>query len=382
MSPRIPKPYGARSMTTPRQPPTPALLAPNAVDSGTLDALASQIREAHKRCRAGWSAGLAHAIEAGQLLRQAKGDVDHGEWLPWLAANCPDISERLAQRYIQIAREFGKLEECNPTNPTRVADLSFRGALKVLADNARTAGPVMQAADDDPETFQPLVDEMNRKGKVNGTLLKMKNLQAQKERAKIKAPIHGSIRVGDFRKVMDDVPDGSVDLIFTDPPYDKESILLYGVLAKLAARVLAPGGSLVCYAGHHAQFDMVLLMSHYIPFRWPLVVRHSGGQRRMHGYRVRVGYKPLLWFVHGQYHGEYIQDLLDSKPGDKVKHEWAQGCWEAEYLIERLCPPGGLVLDPMAGSGTTLKVAKALGRRFLGVEIDPDRARVASADLQ
>lgn len=39
-------------------------------------------------------------------------------------------------------------------------------------------------------------------------------------------------------------------------------------------------------------------------------------------------------------------------------------------LIEYSCPPGGLVIDPMAGSGTTLIAAKALRRRAIGVEIN------------
>ena len=33
--------------------------------------------------------------------------------------------------------------------------------------------------------------------------------------------------------------------------------------------------------------------------------------------------------------------------------------------------PGDLVIDPMAGSGTTLRAAADLGRRAIGVEINP-----------
>ena len=74
-------------------------------------------------------------------------------------------------------------------------------------------------------------------------------------------------------------------------------------------------------------------------------------------------------------------NLIDSQPGDKNAHDWAQGTAEAGYCIERMALPGGLVLDPMAGSGSTLLAARQLGRRFLGVELDADRAKVAAARL-
>lgn len=44
-------------------------------------------------------------------------------------------------------------------------------------------------------------------------------------------------------------------------------------------------------------------------------------------------------------------------------------------------PPGGMVLDPFAGSGTTGVVAKRLGRDFVGVEINPEYKKMAEARI-
>ena len=47
--------------------------------------------------------------------------------------------------------------------------------------------------------------------------------------------------------------------------------------------------------------------------------------------------------------------------------------------IRHACPPGGVVLDPFAGSGTVRDVALAEGRRFLGCEL---QARTGYAERE
>lgn len=51
------------------------------------------------------------------------------------------------------------------------------------------------------------------------------------------------------------------------------------------------------------------------------------------------------------------------------------------WLVRLLCPPGGLVLDPTAGSGTTGAAAVLEDRRFLGIELEPAYIEIAAARI-
>lgn len=63
-------------------------------------------------------------IEIGKRLLEAKSQLSHGEWLPWLREKV-DISERRAQDFMRIAREYSKSAE--------IADLGASKALALLA---------------------------------------------------------------------------------------------------------------------------------------------------------------------------------------------------------------------------------------------------------
>jgi 16S rRNA G966 N2-methylase RsmD len=55
----------------------------------------------------------------------------------------------------------------------------------------------------------------------------------------------------DFRQVKE-IRDSSIDLIFTDPPYEEKYLPIYQDLAKLASKTLVENGSLITYVGHYA----------------------------------------------------------------------------------------------------------------------------------
>ena len=107
--------------------------------------LAARIREEHRQFFESMNRGLEHALAAGQLLIAAKEQIKHGEWLGWLEEHC-EIDERLAQKYMRVAREMPKLAEKQPANTPRVADLSFRQALDLVAANAHTARKIKPEA--------------------------------------------------------------------------------------------------------------------------------------------------------------------------------------------------------------------------------------------
>lgn len=49
-----------------------------------------------------------------------------------------------------------------------------------------------------------------------------------------------------------------------------------------------------------------------------------------------------------------------------------------EFFLRSFCKPGGVVLDPFSGSGTTLAVAKKHGRKYIGIDCRPDQVELSN----
>jgi hypothetical protein len=95
----------------------------------SLDALALAINADHDAVEQMARSTLDRARAAGDKLLAAKAQVEHGQWLPWLAANCPRMSERTGRAYMRLARNWETLESKSAVT----ADLTLDGALKLLA---------------------------------------------------------------------------------------------------------------------------------------------------------------------------------------------------------------------------------------------------------
>lgn len=171
------------------------------------------------------------------------------------------------------------------------------------------------------------------------------------------------------------IADESVDCIITDPPYPREFLGEYRKLSMFAERVLKPGGSCLAMAGQSYLPEVITHLSEHLTYHWTLAYLTPGGQSvQLWERQVNTFWKPVLWFVKGEYKGEWSGDVVKSDVNDNDKrfHEWGQSESGTARLVERFSRPGDLICDPFVGGGTTAVAALARGRRFIGVDTSTD----------
>lgn len=209
------------------------------------------------------------------------------------------------------------------------------------------------------------------------------------------------------------IPDESVALIFTDPPYDRNSLHWFRDLGLLASRILVDGGSLITFCGQYVLPEVLSLVAPDIPddedwakieltwpevydsegdrvwshlsmnFFWVACCLHTGDTAQMREYGVKVKWKPMLWFVKGSFRRDretWVEDLIVSKQ-EKESHPWQQSVVEARHFIETLSSPGELIVDPFCGGGTTAVAAKQCGRSWWTADVDPRHVETARKRL-
>lgn len=175
-----------------------------------------------------------------------------------------------------------------------------------------------------------------------------------------------------------DVPDNSVDLIFTDPPYPKEFLYLYGWLARWASRVLKPGGWLFAYgAGEHLPTYFLSMAVNNLDYFWTFALLHHGGYPRMWHKRLMSGYKPVLVYTKGKPSYNPWKSTAHSDTMDKRFHEWGQGIGFPLKMIDMLTNNKSIIVDPCCGGGQVPAVCKTLGRKYLAFEINRDTVQIA-----
>lgn len=189
-----------------------------------------------------------------------------------------------------------------------------------------------------------------------------------------------TIYLGDCRDVMPELEAESADLILTDPPYAEEFNYLWDYLAEGAPRLMKEGKSLLAYCGHKQLPAVFAALSGPLRYHWLCIQRSDGNFTPiMFGPGVKVNFKPVVWFTKGRREDrtEIMDDDLSRLGKDWAKrlHDWAQPI--NPLPIIKLSAPGDLILDPFMGSGTTLRAAKDLGRRAIGIEVEERYCEIA-----
>lgn len=197
-----------------------------------------------------------------------------------------------------------------------------------------------------------------------------------------------SIITGDARELAKAIPDESIDLIFTDPPYLREFLPLYEWLASEAARILKPTGFLMVYAGNVWKGEIYrYLLRSPLEYFWDYTMKYAGMGSIVWKTRTVARSKSILAFRKGSGMPRCnVLGLWDGNGSDKRYHDWGQDESTARYYIDCFTDDSQVILDPFVGGGTTAAVCKILKRRYLAFEIDPDtaaraRARVVSMQM-
>ncbi|GAB4389264.1 DNA methyltransferase [Albidovulum sp.] len=229
---------------------------------------------------------------------------------------------------------------------------------------------------------------------------------------------------GDCIEVMNALPEGSIDLIFADPPYNLQ---LRGELhrpdnsrvdavdddwdrfdgfadydrftrAWLAAarRLLKPHGAIWVIGSYHNIFRLgAELQNQGFWILNDVIWRKSNPMPNFRGKRFTNAHETLIWASRaeaGKYTFNY-EALKALNDGIQMRSDWVlpicsgherlkddkggkvHPTQKPEALLHRILigttNPGDVVLDPFFGTGTTGAVAKMLGRDFIGIEREP-----------
>lgn len=199
------------------------------------------------------------------------------------------------------------------------------------------------------------------------------------------------IVTGDARELSKAIPDASIDLIFTDPIYDR--IDDYAWLAETAARVLKPDSACLVWCSSVQQYAVQPVMRQHLTFVLPLTYTKIAKAYKVWGYKTFLWTTPCLWFQRGgdhfhQTHGWLIDTVIDhsnaiitaaAPPSNTYK--WHKNPEAYIAWLKAFTQPGDVVYDPFTGSGSLPIECKRLDRHFIASEIQPEIAARARARL-
>lgn len=231
-----------------------------------------------------------------------------------------------------------------------------------------------------------------------------------------------TVHHGDCLDVMRRMDDASVDALITDPPYSSGGMFRGDRMAKTstkyvqsgqatewpefsgdtrdqrgylywcalwlgeARRILKPGAPVVLFTDWR-QLPTTTDALQAGGFIWRGIAawdKTEAARPSMGAYRNQCEY--VVWGTNGASNADASVGCLPGcwripvEKGPEKQHMTGKPL-DLMRQVVMICPPGGLVLDPFAGSGTTVVAAMREGRRAIGIELAPAYVEIAKARI-
>jgi len=123
------------------------------------------------------------------------------------------------------------------------------------------------------------------------------------------------------------------------------------------------------------------MLGEHLTYLWTAAIYHSGRTKLVRAVQIHQAWKPVLVYFKPPLR-KYWRPFLDMVSGGQEKdhHHYEQSVAEAIHYIKAICPPNGILLDPMMGSATTIVAGlhTDIGLTCIGCELD--KAAYASAE--
>lgn len=289
-----------------------------------------------------------------------------------------------------LPKRSGKQDESKRTASVAAA------ASRVSRETYRKAAEVVQAAESEPEKYAPLVEQMDRTGKVNKAYSELRKAKKKTEREKAKmrveattgVKVDGRCSLGDvwilgdhvlycgdtstdeFHKLIRDRVSGVAALAFADPPYganvegydDSKFYWDHDYLAAVADIVVVTPGIVSIFE---------LARRTAMPYRWSLAAWITNGMTR-----GAVGFGNWMYaavFSSGsvfRQSQDFSKVTISNAEAADTDHPTRKPTEYVQWIVDTFSKPKEWVIDPFLGSGQTLMVCEATGRRCIGGELD------------
>ncbi len=186
---------------------------------------------------------------------------------------------------------------------------------------------------------------------------------------------------GDCRDVLPRLKDQSIDVTITDPPYgirkagwdDVFPLFWLDDVARITKSAIA------VMPGINNLYSLPKTIGRF-EYRWMLSIHLTNGMTR--GLMGFGNWIPVTVYApHGASLYRQQQDATAVPiSGNMPDHPSPKPLRAMKWLVSRF--EGETILDPFMGSGSTLRAAKDLGRKAIGIEIDERYCEIAARRLQ